>query len=505
MRRGLVRRATAAAFVCTLLVAASVVRLDPAIAAPSVATVDTFTDSFDGSCSDGDCSLRDAVASVARGGTVQVPSGYYALRKPSAGTASVFLQHAVTIEGTGDGGTFVDASALDAPAFVVGLRRKPVHFDHLTILSAQIRTERVAGAIQIDGGHVTIDRLALAGAKTLGPAVSVEDPAVASLTIRRSLFLDNHNRGYGGAVSSNGRVRIETTTFAGNRALGGGAVIFGPDAHVSIRNSTFAGNGAVNDGGATLLRGDVRLRWVTFVRNHAGRNGGAIGDGAGARQDITMRGVLFAGNTADHRGQQCSSPTRSLGHNVEDGTSTCRLDGPRDRPRADARVGGLSSFGGPTPTVSIHSGSDALNIGGVCPPSDQRGAPRAGRCDAGAYERVLCLGRAVNIVGTRGDDELSGGRNPDGFLGLGGDDEFQGSVGKDVACGGSGNDRLLGGPGLDRLSGGLGNDRLRGEGGDDTLRSGSGFDRLNGGPDRDVCYLLDRGSVSHCEKVPKAS
>jgi CSLREA domain-containing protein len=502
MRRGVLRTTAAAALSGAMVVAAFLVTLGPANAAAGVVTVDTFTDSFDGSCGDGDCSLRDAVASVGRGGTVRVPSGYYALHKPSAGIASIFLQRAVTIEGTGDSGTFIDASALDAPAFVVGLRRKPVRFQSLTILGAQIRTERVAGAIQIDGGHVRIDRLTVAGGKTFGAAVSVEDPAVATLSIRRSLFLDNHNRGYGGAVSSNGRVRIETTTFAGNRALGGGAVIFGPDAHVSIRNSTFAGNGAVNDGGATLLRGDVWLRWTTFVRNHAGRNGGAIGDGAGVRQKITMRGVLFAGNTADHHGQQCSSPTRSLGHNVEDGTSTCRLDGPGDRPRADAHVGALNSFGGPTPTVSLHPGSDALNVGGVCPLADQRGAPRAGRCDAGAYERVLCLGRAVNIVGSRGPDELSGGRNPDAFLGLGGNDRFQGSLGKDTACGGSGNDRLRGGPGPDRLSGGLGNDRLKGEGGDDTLRSGSGFDRLNGGPDRDVCSLLDRGSVVHCEKTP---
>jgi predicted outer membrane repeat protein len=502
MRRRVLRGATTAALGFALVVAATMVGLNRANAKPNIVTVDTAIDAFDGSCADGDCSLRDAVAAVATGGSIRIPAGYYPLGDRRLG--SVSLRRAVRLEGTGAGGTFVDATRLGDSAFLVGSRTKPVYFSNLTILGAVIRHDPVpvAGAIEIDGGRATLDRLTVTGADTSGAAVTVGDPAIARVAIRRSLFLDNRSHGYGAAVNSNGRVRIQGTTFARNFARGSGAVDFGRGAHVLIRNSTFAGNGATLDGGAAGFLGTVALRSVSFVRNHAKRNGGAISGSAGAKQNITTRGVLFAGNTADGYGEQCSAPITSLGHNVEDETLTCRLGGPGDRPRADARVGGLNSFGGPTPTVSLHPGSDALNVGGVCPPTDQRGAPRSGRCDAGAYERVLCLGRAVNIVGTRGDDELSGGRNPDGFLGLGGDDAFQGSLGKDVACGGSGNDRLLGGPGPDHLSGGLGNDGLRGEGGEDILRSGSGFDRLNGGPDRDVCYLLDRGSVSHCEKAP---
>jgi hypothetical protein len=53
---------------------------------------------------------------------------------------------------------------------------------------------------------------------------------------------------------------------------------------------------------------------------------------------------------------------------------------------------------------------------------------------------VLCLGRPVGIVGSPGDDELAGGREPDTFLGLGGDDRFQGSLAGDRACGARGND-----------------------------------------------------------------
>jgi Ca2+-binding RTX toxin-like protein len=122
--------------------------------------------------------------------------------------------------------------------------------------------------------------------------------------------------------------------------------------------------------------------------------------------------------------------------------------------------------------------SPAIDMGGRCSRSDQRGAPRDDRCDGGAYERVFCLGRAVNIVGTPGDDELSGGREPDAFLGLAGDDEFQGSLNDDVACGSGGDDHLIGGPGDDRLAGGRGNDVLDGEGGRDRCWGGPGRDEL---------------------------
>ena len=94
--------------------------------------------------------------------------------------------------------------------------------------------------------------------------------------------------------------------------------------------------------------------------------------------------------------------------------------------------------------------------------SSIRRCDRSG-CDSGAYELVFCLGRPVTIVGTPGDDDLSGGLQRDVFLGLGGDDVFQGSLDVDRACGGMGDDHLIGGPGDDQLAGNPGRDLLIGE------------------------------------------
>ena len=48
----------------------------------------------------------------------------------------------------------------------------------------------------------------------------------------------------------------------------------------------------------------------------------------------------------------------------------------------------LSAFGGPTPTHLPNPGSPAIDHGGVCPATDQRGLFRApaAPCDAGAVE-----------------------------------------------------------------------------------------------------------------------
>lgn len=413
----------------------------------------------------------------------------------------------LTIRADGDTGVFIDASPLGwQPVFNSSHRLALIG---LTLTGSQqfrfgggLLTQ--GGAIAVADGRLLLDRVVVTETRAgKGGAVFLDVGTKAVVT--RSLFLGDRSANGGGAISSAGDLHIRRSAFLDNRGRAGGAVAHARGS-LTVRNSTFAGNHAVLDGGAILLsRGDPGvLRSDTFFRNHARRKGGAIGGPVRARARITVGHVLFAGNHAGY-GDHCSGPVASDDYNVETRSNSCRLDRVHDLVGRGLRVGSLGTHGGPTPSVNLRPGSPALDVGGWCPARDQRGAPRRDRCDVGAYELVRCLARPVDIVGTGGDDDMSGGRDPDTFLGLHGDDEFQGSLADDRACGGPGNDRLIAGPGPDLLSGGRSADRLWGEDGDDILRGGSGQDAFFGGPGRDICLMVERDEPIHgCEMIGRA-
>jgi Ca2+-binding RTX toxin-like protein len=89
------------------------------------------------------------------------------------------------------------------------------------------------------------------------------------------------------------------------------------------------------------------------------------------------------------------------------------------------------------------------------------------------------------IVGSSGDDTLTGTAGREVICGFGGDDVIRGLKGPDFLVGGAGADELHGGDGQDSLSGNGGADRLFGGPGRDDLRGGLGRDRCDGGPDQD--------------------
>jgi CSLREA domain-containing protein len=454
-----------------LLTALALVPAGPA-AAQTIA-VDAFADSFDGSCTDGDCSLRDAIASAGGGDLIEVPSGFYPLTLieagGGAGDGSLEVMTDVELRGVGETGVFIDGSALGAPVFHV---REPgnLALDDVTIFGAD--TDVGGPALWVVGGNASMRHVTITGGRGERSGAVVLDQG-ATLGVVGSLFLENRSSAGAGAIwtgRNGGGVAVRDSAFVDNRGARGGAI----DGRIMrLADTTLWGNVARTRGGAIWPVIRLRMVNVTIAANRADR-GAAIA--IPQRENVPSRAHLtvIAGNRSRSGGACSGLDLLSAGRNVSDDAG-CGLTGASDRV-ADPRLRSIGSYGGPTPTAALGRGSPALDIGGGCTPTDQRGAPRSGACDAGAYERVLCRGRAVDIVGTPGDDEFSGGREDDTFLGLGGDDELQGSLGRDHACAGGGNDHVLGGPGNDVLRGGRGADQLDGE---------DGVDRCVGGPGRD--------------------
>lgn len=99
-----------------------------------------------------------------------------------------------------------------------------------------------------------------------------------------------------------------------------------------------------------------------------------------------------------------------------------------------------------------------------------------------------------DIIGTEGDDVLTGtnrGELIDGqggndiLQGLGGNDQIFGGGDNDLISAGAGNDTVEGGTGSDVISGNNGNDQLSGNEGQDDILGGDGNDEINGGDDSD--------------------
>ena len=98
----------------------------------------------------------------------------------------------------------------------------------------------------------------------------------------------------------------------------------------------------------------------------------------------------------------------------------------------------------------------------------------------------------VNLAGSGGEQDFTGGDGADTLAGGRGADTLRGGAGDDTLEGQRGNDTLEGGAGDDTLSGGTGNDTLVGGAGDDTLGGGTGDDVLIGGAGSDT-FIAELG------------
>ena len=90
------------------------------------------------------------------------------------------------------------------------------------------------------------------------------------------------------------------------------------------------------------------------------------------------------------------------------------------------------------------------------------------------------------LIGTIGDDDLSGGEGDDDIIGLLGNDTLDGAAGDDVLQGLNGDDLLIGGDGNDAMQGRGDNDTLQGFSGDDWVDGNDGADLVRGGVGSDV-------------------
>ncbi len=153
----------------------------------------------------------------------------------------------------------------------------------------------------------------------------------------------------------------------------------------------------------------------------------------------------------------------------------------------------------PEPLPSARQPADSEGSGDPADPADPNPDPGGG---GGADAPVTLVGTFGDdsLSGAGGDDSLDGSFGDDTLNGLGGNDSLNGSWGEDHLDGGDGDDVLIGGHDEDVLIGGAGNDLLMGGNGDDVLTGGAGDDRLEGGDDDDI-YVIGPDALGDTDLI----
>jgi len=191
--------------------------------------VDTDVDESDGSCDDGDCSLRDAIAVAGITDTVTFESDYTIYLSSTLGTLTINKK--LTIDASGN----------------------PV---------------TVSGDTGNDGSRdVQVFNIGSGGVVTLSHLIVVSGTAA-----------------YGGGInnSTGGTLTLLNCTVTDNYASesGGGIRVAGGVAHLSIISSTVSGNKARNIGGGISLGGGAGVTMAitdsVISYNEAGGRGGGI-------------------------------------------------------------------------------------------------------------------------------------------------------------------------------------------------------------------------------------
>jgi hypothetical protein len=182
---------------------------------------------------------------------------------------------------------------------------------------------------------------------------------------------------------------VSSSTFSGNYSNYGGG-ISNDGGMLSVSNSTFYGNGSIlgeAGGGIYNNGGMLSLMNSTFFGNSAGvfgKGGSIYNEDSGT---VTLNNTIAGSPT----GSNCFGTLIDGGGNLSYPDTTC------PGINADPVLGPLQNNGGPTDTMALNAGSDAVDGGtdAICgaPPVnglDQRGIsrPQGPHCDIGAFEAL---------------------------------------------------------------------------------------------------------------------
>jgi hypothetical protein len=194
----------------------------------------------------------------------------------------------------------------------------------------------------------------------------------------------------GGLYNAGSTTTLIDATVSGNSAKYGGG-LFDKDGTITLTNATVSGNSANAAGGGLFNKdGTTSLTSVTVSGNSANAGGGLFTYKGGA---TSLTNTIVAGNTGgDVQGALYAASAHNLVGNgsgltgISDGNQGNQVGTPQTP--INPLLASLGEFGGPTQTMALLPGSPAIGAGtsAGAPSTDQRGLPRSGQVDIGAFQ-----------------------------------------------------------------------------------------------------------------------
>ena len=267
--------------------------------------VNTFTDATDGSCIDGTCSLRDAIAVAGATDNIFLPAGNYIL---SATLGQINVAKTITLTGQGatSADTIIDG---DFNIRLFNISSGTVTFDNVTLQNGQPASGN-GGAILTSGvGSITLNNSVITNNVTVGNGGGIYLASGTLNILNSSQIVSNTavaspGSSGGGIYSNNGPVFLTDSTIANNTAqLGGGLTLNLASAQLTINNGQLLNNEALltnsfTGGAINIGFGSVIMSSGLISGNTAFRGAGAVINSG----SFTLNGGTISDNESDYGG-----------------------------------------------------------------------------------------------------------------------------------------------------------------------------------------------------------
>ncbi|MBV5310365.1 choice-of-anchor Q domain-containing protein, partial [Chromatium okenii] len=313
-------------------------------------------------------SLRQALADVCAGGTIDFDATAFADPQTITLATQLTVDKNVTI----NGGAARNVTVSGNNAVRVFNVSDGVNFtlQNLTVANGNNTN---GGGIYNGTGTLTLNNLTLTGnAATGAGGGGLNQNSGGTAIISNCLFTGN-SASDGAGIRSQGGITLTNTTFTNNTATGNGGGFWAePGVLTTLTNATFSGNSAASGGGITNVGNPVL---------------------------VTVKNTLLTNND----GGNCSTGVVNDSNNLDDGT-TCDFGSTNNSFSSTNPL--LDAFNAAIGTFPLLTGSPAINAGTNtdCPATDQRGTnrPQGANCDIGAYEFAI-----AGVCGTANGTTIS--------------------------------------------------------------------------------------------------